>query len=202
VLVRSNGRGDGMWAAEVNSGDMALMRVPLASFSDGRENAPREAYRALPKVGGYAVQNRYVGSYLLYGAGAGWRRPQTTLHAEVYAIRYAVDPEAHKVALAHGVDRIEALGADAVVIATEWNQFRSLDLDRLKAGLKQPVIVDLRNVCDRSAVLAKGFWAARQGRAALRLTWDESGAEKRGSAELFEEYKALVRKPSAAKHGS
>jgi hypothetical protein len=119
VLVRSNGRGDGMWATEVNSGDMALLRVPLANFSDGRESAPREAYRALPKVGGYAVQNRYVGSYLLYGAGTGWRRPQTTLHSEAYAIRYALDAEAQRVPLAHGVDRIEALGADAVVVGTD-----------------------------------------------------------------------------------
>jgi hypothetical protein len=119
VLVRSNGRGDGMWAAEVNSGDLALLRVPLASFSDGRENAPSEAYRALPKVNGHAVQNRYIGSYLLYGAGAGWRRPQATLNSEVYAIRYALDADAHKVPLAHGVDRIEALGADAVVVGTD-----------------------------------------------------------------------------------
>jgi hypothetical protein len=119
VLVRSNGRGDGMWAAEVNSGDLALLRVPLASFSDGRDSAPRESYRTLPKANGHALQNRYVGAYLLYGVGAGWRRPQTTLHSEVYAIRYALDSEAHSVLLAHGVDRIEALGANAVVVGTD-----------------------------------------------------------------------------------
>jgi len=119
VLVRSNGRGDGMWAAEVNSGDMALLRVPLASFSDGRDSAPRDSYRALPKVNGHTVQNRYIGSYLLYGTGAGWRRPQATLRSELHAMRYAVDAEAHTVPLAHGVDRIEALGADAVVVGTD-----------------------------------------------------------------------------------
>jgi UDPglucose 6-dehydrogenase len=37
-------------------------------------------------------------------------------------------------------------GADAVVIATEWEQFRALDLRRLKRIMAQPVIVDLRNV--------------------------------------------------------
>jgi hypothetical protein len=108
-----------MWAAEVNSGDLALLRVPLASFSDGRDGAPRESYRPLPKANGHALQNRYVGSYLLYGVGAGWRRPQATLHSEVYAIRYAVDAEAHSVPLAHGVDRIEALGTDAVIVGTD-----------------------------------------------------------------------------------
>jgi len=35
---------------------------------------------------------------------------------------------------------------EAVVIATEWEQFRALDLDRLRAVMAQPVIVDLRNI--------------------------------------------------------
>ena len=39
-----------------------------------------------------------------------------------------------------------AEGADAVVIATEWEQFRALDLTRLKGVMMQPVIVDLRNI--------------------------------------------------------
>ena len=39
-----------------------------------------------------------------------------------------------------------AEGADAVVIATEWEQFRALDLTRLKRVMAQPVIVDLRNI--------------------------------------------------------
>ena len=39
-----------------------------------------------------------------------------------------------------------AKGADALVIVTEWEQFRALDLDRLKHTMKQPVLVDLRNV--------------------------------------------------------
>ena len=39
-----------------------------------------------------------------------------------------------------------AEGADAVVIATEWEQFRALDLARLKRVMAQPVIVDLRNI--------------------------------------------------------
>ncbi|HEU4402969.1 MAG TPA: UDP-glucose/GDP-mannose dehydrogenase family protein [Candidatus Polarisedimenticolia bacterium] len=39
-----------------------------------------------------------------------------------------------------------ASGCDALVIATEWNQFRSLDWSRVKAALRAPVVVDLRNV--------------------------------------------------------
>jgi hypothetical protein len=119
VLVRSNGSGDGMWAAEAKSGDLALLRVHLSRFSDGRDGAPAESYRALPKPsGGYALQNRFVGEYLLYGAGAGWRRPQATPDSEVYAVRYAAG-YTYGLPLVHGVDRIEALGANAVVIGTD-----------------------------------------------------------------------------------
>jgi isoquinoline 1-oxidoreductase beta subunit len=45
------------------------------------------------------------------------------------------------------------------------------------------------------AVLATDFWAARQGRNALSVQWDESGATKIGSAELLTQYKALAAKP-------
>ena len=41
---------------------------------------------------------------------------------------------------------IAAEGADAVVIATEWEQFRALDLSRLKLLMTQPVVIDLRNI--------------------------------------------------------
>jgi UDPglucose 6-dehydrogenase len=41
---------------------------------------------------------------------------------------------------------VAAEGAHAIVIATEWEQFRALDLDRLKTVMAQPVIVDLRNI--------------------------------------------------------
>ena len=130
VLVRANGRGEGMWAAEVNAGDYALLRVALDSFSDGTDTAPAESYKALPRPNGHAIQNRYVGRHLLYGAGAGWRRSQRTLTSPVYAVRYAGDAPAHEVVLAHGVDRIEALGADAVVVGSDGRDlhFTSLSL--------------------------------------------------------------------------
>ena len=47
--------------------------------------------------------------------------------------------------------------ADVLVILTEWNQFRALDLDRVKELLKSPVIVDLRNIYDPDAMLSRGF---------------------------------------------
>ena len=48
-------------------------------------------------------------------------------------------------------------GADALVIATEWQEFRSPDFDRLKAGLKQPAIFDGRNLYDPQLLKRFGF---------------------------------------------
>jgi UDPglucose 6-dehydrogenase len=65
-----------------------------------------------------------------------------------------------------------ATGADALVLLTEWNQFRSLDLDRIKELLKQPVVVDLRNVYDPARMREQGFIYHGVGRAALDLPED------------------------------
>jgi UDPglucose 6-dehydrogenase len=50
-----------------------------------------------------------------------------------------------------------ATGADALVIATEWEQFRALNLERLKAALKRPLIVDLRNIYTPAEMHSHGF---------------------------------------------
>ncbi|RDD62824.1 UDP-glucose dehydrogenase family protein [Ferruginivarius sediminum] len=48
-------------------------------------------------------------------------------------------------------------GADALVILTEWNEFRNLDLDRAKQLLRAPVVADLRNIYDPAEMAAAGF---------------------------------------------
>ena len=48
-------------------------------------------------------------------------------------------------------------GADAVVLMTEWNQYRGLDLEKLKSQMKGDVFVDLRNVYERGLMQAHGF---------------------------------------------
>ncbi len=48
-------------------------------------------------------------------------------------------------------------GADALVLITEWNQFRMLDLARIKSLLRQPVIVDLRNIYEPEPMREAGF---------------------------------------------
>jgi UDPglucose 6-dehydrogenase len=62
-------------------------------------------------------------------------------------------------------DAYEAtLGADAVVIMTEWNEFRGLDLHRLRSEMARPVIVDARNVLDPAQTRAIGFEYVGSGR--------------------------------------
>lgn len=48
-------------------------------------------------------------------------------------------------------------GSDALVIITEWNQFRNLDMDRVKKLLKQPNFFDLRNIYTRDDIEKQGF---------------------------------------------
>ncbi|RMH46906.1 MAG: UDP-glucose/GDP-mannose dehydrogenase family protein [Alphaproteobacteria bacterium] len=57
-----------------------------------------------------------------------------------------------------------ARDADAVVILTEWNAFRALDLDRLARGMRKPRMADLRNVYDPAMARAAGFAYVGVGR--------------------------------------
>ena len=48
-------------------------------------------------------------------------------------------------------------GADALVLVTEWNEFRGLDLDRVRGLLRTPVVIDLRNIYKPEEMLAAGL---------------------------------------------
>jgi UDPglucose 6-dehydrogenase len=48
-------------------------------------------------------------------------------------------------------------GADALILVTEWSEFRHLDLDEIKARLRQRVLFDGRNIWDGERVRAQGF---------------------------------------------
>jgi hypothetical protein len=139
VLLRAEGQGDGMWDGAKGRGDMALLRVPLASFSDGRDSAPASSYKALPGGGGYGLQNRYVGPYLLYGnPGNGGRRQadQAWPRQPLYAVRWADAGSVQALSLPHGVERIEALGDDAVVIGA---QGRDLHFSSIRLGAQAAI---------------------------------------------------------------
>jgi UDPglucose 6-dehydrogenase len=83
----------------------------------------------------------------------------------------AFDPEGTEEAkkLLTGIEYVEdaydALnGADVLTIITEWNEFRALDLKRVKSLLKSPVVVDLRNVWDPVEMRQAGFTYVSVGR--------------------------------------
>jgi UDPglucose 6-dehydrogenase len=57
-----------------------------------------------------------------------------------------------------------AEGADAVVVSTGWPEFRALDFERIKRGLKKPVIVDTKNLLDGSRLRSMGFQYVGVGR--------------------------------------
>ena len=74
----------------------------------------------------------------------------------------------------------EALsGADAVVILTEWNEFRALDLKRVKALMKTPVMIDLRNIYRPQQMAEAGFRYVSVGRPPTEL--DSQAAVSRRS---------------------
>jgi hypothetical protein len=127
VLLRESAAGEGMWGSERTRGAMALLRVPLAAFGDGRGAAQREHYRVLPGPAGHGVQNRYVGDWLVWGgldavgrgpaaAPAPQDEPEPRPGITAWAVRYAERGEAQPLAPGHRVERIEAMGADALLV--------------------------------------------------------------------------------------
>jgi len=87
--------------------------------------------------------------------------------ARIRAYDPAAMQEAHQVLpeIACADDAYDAArGCDALVIATEWNQFRSLDWDRMKKVLKSPTVVDLRNVYEPDQMKSLGFAYTGVGR--------------------------------------
>lgn len=83
----------------------------------------------------------------------------------------AYDPESMEQAkqVLTGLDYAEnayacADAADLLVIVTEWDQFRALDLNRIRAAMKAPLIVDLRNIYRPEEMRAKGFTYVSVGR--------------------------------------
>jgi Beta propeller domain len=134
VLLRESGAGEGMWGSENTHGAMALLRVPLSAFGDGRGAAQREHYRVLPSAPGAALQNRFVGDWLLWGGAAGGRgfEPASQAGGTAWALRYAEAAPPRALNPGHAIERIEAMGPHAVLVgsAGEDLHFTSLRLGR------------------------------------------------------------------------
>jgi len=76
-----------------------------------------------------------------------------------------------------------ATGAHCVVLATEWAEFRTLDLAELRAVMAHPVLVDGRNLFDPEALREAGFWYYPTGRPpVLQSAEPEPAASHAGTA--------------------
>jgi len=92
----------------------------------------------------------------------------------------AYDPEATETAgkLLKGITYCKnayeaAKGADAILLLTEWNEFKDADFEKLKKLVKSCVMVDGRNVYDPQEMAARGFKYEGMGRAAHQPKWRE-----------------------------
>lgn len=133
VLVSGQSGGDAMWASDRQALALAMLRVPLASFTRTGAAAPDASYTQLPKTDFGALQNRFVGDYLLYGTGASWGYPPKEPSGTLMAFPYA-KPQAEPTTLqvGHGIERLEAMGDDAVAIGNQGSSlvFSSVALRR------------------------------------------------------------------------
>ena len=55
-------------------------------------------------------------------------------------------------------------GVDAIVLVTEWNQFRNLDFEQIRSKVKSPIFIDLRNVYEPQRMAEQGFYYVSVGR--------------------------------------
>ena len=105
ALLRERGAGEGMFAAPTSRGRTALLRLPLSAFGDGRSAAPREHYRRVPGPEQGGLQNRFVGDWLLWGAGE-----------SAWALRYAGTSATVTLESGHAVERMEPMGGHALLV--------------------------------------------------------------------------------------
>ena len=189
VLVRSDGKGDGMWASEVTQGDVALVRIPIMSFSDGTESVPAFRYRRLAKPEGYTFQNRFVDSYLLYGTGSGWGTGQQSVNPKLSIVNWR-DGNSHQLPLEHGVDRIEQLGSDAVIVGTDG---KNLHFSSVKLGSWPEVISRYtRKDASQGETRSHGFFYKPESDSSGTLGLPVSVPGRPGYKQLFQTSAAIL----------
>ncbi len=191
VLVRDAGYGDWMGGPEHSAGGVALARIAPSAFSAVELPAlAQDAYTPLPGPEDQRpLQNRFVGDYVLYGTGTTWGSAAEGTRAKLFAHPVRRQGDTARLALPHGVDRIEAMGEDAVVIGSDGSSlhFSSLSLDR------RPRLVDrfVRPDASQGELRSHGFFYKPEGdrEGVLGLPIRRNGAGwfhlRQGSAEIL-----------------
>jgi hypothetical protein len=179
-----------MWAAESTAGSVALMRIPIMSFSDGSEIVPASSYRRLPKPEGYTFQNRFVGNYLIYGTGSGWGYPtKQSDKSNLFIVDWSRG-NSHQLTLPHGVDRIEQMGSDAVIVGTDG---KDLHFSSLRLG-QWPEVVSryTRKEASQGELRSHGFFYKPDGDTSGMLGLPISVPGRAGYKHLFESSAAIL----------
>ena len=151
---------------------------------------PSSSYRALPRPEGYGFQNRFVGRYLIYGTGSGWRYPKENVEKwNLFVVDWA-GGNSHQLRLAHGVDRIEQMGSDAVIVGTDGKDlhFSALRLD------EWPEIVSryTRKDASQGELRSHGFFYKPDGDESGMLGLPISVPGRAGYRHLFEDSAAIL----------
>ncbi len=149
--------------AEERGYDFSLLRGVI-DVND--EQFARVVDKVMAAAGGTLAGKRVGALGLAFKAGTDDLRESPAIEVinrllDEGAIIRAFDPAVTVVA----DDRIEVCadayaaseGADVVVVLTEWTEFRTLDLDKLRSVVRTPALVDARNLLDRDAVRLRGF---------------------------------------------
>jgi len=194
VLVSDVGPGEGMWGGDRGSGGLALLRVALARFGDGRAAAPPVAYRRLPDLAPGVRANRYIGDWLVYGSAPwGWHNsPVDKPGRPLHALRPAAREPVLSIDLGRGGERIEALSGHALVVGGAKGDlhFSSLRLDGATASLASVLV---RPQAAQAESRTHGFfyrpWSAQEGIIGLPIVGPGRGggrmAQLHGSAAVL-----------------
>ena len=131
-------------------GSVADLTIGVLGLSFKPETDDMREAPALPIVSALVAEGATVRAF----DPAAMEQARTVLPAEVVYCSDAWDA---------------ASGAECLVLLTEWNQFRSLDLVRLRDCMRRPLVVDLRNVYEPDRVREAGFDYHSVGRSATDL---------------------------------
>jgi hypothetical protein len=92
----------------------SLLRVPLSAFGDGSVAATTDSYRVLARGFDFWFSTRFIGDYVLVGGAS----PDAT-HDRLIVARWRLSPQMFTLPLQHGVERIESMRDDAIVIGPQ-----------------------------------------------------------------------------------